>query len=106
MHFSCFTILGFWNKPHYSYTRKPERLFQAQFPSFCLIRAEDPIFSLATPLRQEEVDSHTREVIAPLDGQEDFLPDSGEQAEEATAVQGGWFGRGYGKGRKKKKKAA
>ncbi|XP_078133472.1 NAD-dependent protein deacetylase sirtuin-7 [Sander vitreus] len=69
-------------------------------------RAEDPIFSLATPLRQEEVDSHTREVIAPLDGQEDCLPDSGEQAEEATAVQGGWFGRGYGKGRKKKKKAA
>ncbi|XP_033956403.1 NAD-dependent protein deacetylase sirtuin-7 [Pseudochaenichthys georgianus] len=67
-------------------------------------RAKDPVFSLAVPLRQEEVDSHTREVIARLDVQEDCVPDSGEQAEEATAVQGGWFGRGYGKGRRKKKK--
>lgn len=50
------------------------------------------------------MDSHTREVIARLDVQEDCVPDSGEQAEEATAVQGGWFGRGYGKGRRKKKK--
>ena len=71
-----------------------------------LIRAKDPVFSLAVPLRQEEVDSHTREVIARLDVQEDCVPDSGEQAEEATAVQGGWFGRGYGKGRRKKKKKA
>ncbi|KAL7405204.1 hypothetical protein ABVT39_025168 [Epinephelus coioides] len=69
-------------------------------------RAEDPIFSLATHLQPEEVNSHTREVIVPCDGQEDCSPDSGEQAEEATAVHGGWFGRGYGKGRKKKKKAA
>uniref|UniRef100_A0A8C2ZQZ4 NAD-dependent protein deacetylase sirtuin-7 n=1 Tax=Cyclopterus lumpus TaxID=8103 RepID=A0A8C2ZQZ4_CYCLU len=69
-------------------------------------RAEDPIFSLATSLLLEEANSHTREVIAPHDGQEVCLPGSGEQAEEATAVQGGWFGRGYGKGRKKKKKAA
>ncbi|XP_037328622.1 NAD-dependent protein deacetylase sirtuin-7 [Pungitius pungitius] len=69
-------------------------------------RAKDPIFSLATSLLQEEVNSHTREVIAPLDVQEVCLPGSGEQAEEATAVLGGWFGRGQGKGRKKKKKAA
>lgn len=69
-------------------------------------RAKDPIFSLATALRQEEVNSHTREVIAPLDGQEVCFPGSGEPAEEATAVLGGWFGRGQGKGRKKKKKAA
>ncbi|KAK5866327.1 hypothetical protein PBY51_020527 [Eleginops maclovinus] len=68
-------------------------------------RAKDPVFSLAVTLRQEEVDSHTREVIAPLDVRQECVPDSGEQAEEATAVQGGWFGRGYGKGRKKKKKA-
>ncbi|KAL6110443.1 sirt7 [Pungitius sinensis] len=69
-------------------------------------RAKDPIFSLATCLLQEEVNSHTREVIAPLDVQEVCLPGSGEQAEEATAVLGGWFGRGQRKGRKKKKKAA
>ncbi|XP_019939225.1 NAD-dependent protein deacetylase sirtuin-7 [Paralichthys olivaceus] len=69
-------------------------------------RADDPIFTLATPLRPEEVDSHTREVIAPPDGQQEFSADAGGQAEEGTAVQGGWFGRGYNKGRKKKKKAA
>ncbi|XP_022611232.1 NAD-dependent protein deacetylase sirtuin-7 [Seriola dumerili] len=69
-------------------------------------RAEDPILSLATPLRPEEVDSHSREVIAPPDGQQDCLVNPGGQAEEATAVQGGWFGRGYGKGRKKKKTAS
>ncbi|XP_040891816.1 NAD-dependent protein deacetylase sirtuin-7 [Toxotes jaculatrix] len=69
-------------------------------------REEDPIFSLATPLRPEEVDSHTRELIAPSDGQQDCSANPRGQAEEATAVQGGWFGRGYGKGRKKKKKAA
>lgn len=76
-----------------------------QFSLFCVIRAKDPIFSLATPLQPEEVDSHTREVLAPYHEQEDSLRDPGEQAEEATAVQGGWFGRGYGKGRKKKKSA-
>ncbi|CAB1457909.1 unnamed protein product [Pleuronectes platessa] len=67
-------------------------------------RADDPIFTLATPLRPEEVDSHTREVIAPPDGEQEFSADTGGQ-EEDTAVQGGWFGRGYNKGRKKKKKA-
>ncbi|XP_059202790.1 NAD-dependent protein deacetylase sirtuin-7 [Centropristis striata] len=67
-------------------------------------RAEDPVFDLATPLQQEEFESHSREIIAPLDGQEDFLPDAAEQPEEASAVQGGWFGRGYRKGRKKTKK--
>ncbi|XP_074546677.1 NAD-dependent protein deacetylase sirtuin-7 [Halichoeres trimaculatus] len=66
-------------------------------------RAEDPIFSLATPLLPEEVDSYTREIIAPPDGQGDNLPDCEEMTEESRSVQGGWFGRGYGKGRKKKK---
>uniref|UniRef100_A0A667Z2U7 NAD-dependent protein deacetylase sirtuin-7 n=1 Tax=Myripristis murdjan TaxID=586833 RepID=A0A667Z2U7_9TELE len=66
-------------------------------------KAEDPIFSLATPLRPEEESSHTREVIAPPAGQEDHSPDTQGQT-EATAVQGGWFGRGYSKGRKKKQK--
>ncbi|TMS23965.1 NAD-dependent protein deacetylase sirtuin-7 [Larimichthys crocea] len=65
--------------------------------------AKDPIFSLATPLQPEELDSCTREVIATINGQDDCSPDPGKQAEEPTTVQGGWFGRGYGKGRKKKK---
>ncbi|KAF3844035.1 hypothetical protein F7725_016083 [Dissostichus mawsoni] len=66
-------------------------------------RAKDPVFSLAVPLRGRGGQPYSW-VIARLDVQEDCVPDSGEQAEEATAVQGGWFGRGYGKGRKKKKK--
>lgn len=103
MHYSCFvkynTVLEY---PHPRYENRessPTFWLQAAFLSMCPIRTEDPIFSLATPLRPEEVNSCTREVI----GHEDCLPDPVEQAEEATAVQGGWFGRGYGKGRKKKK---
>ncbi|XP_047434753.1 NAD-dependent protein deacetylase sirtuin-7 [Mugil cephalus] len=69
-------------------------------------RADDPIFNLAIPLRPEEVKSHTREVIAPPNGHEDGPADPEERADEAKCVQGGWFGRGYSKGRKKKKKAA
>ncbi|XP_068995912.1 NAD-dependent protein deacetylase sirtuin-7 [Embiotoca jacksoni] len=69
-------------------------------------RADDPIFSLATPLPPEEVRSHTREVIAPPDGREEGSAEAEEPADEAACVQGGWFGRGYGKGRRKKKKAA
>nr|XP_020451984.1 NAD-dependent protein deacetylase sirtuin-7 [Monopterus albus] len=67
-------------------------------------RAEDPIFSLSTPLRPEEANSHTREVIVPPVGLQDYSADPGVQAEATSAVQGGWFGRGYGKGRRKKKK--
>ncbi|KAF3687327.1 NAD-dependent protein deacetylase sirtuin-7 [Channa argus] len=67
-------------------------------------RVEDPIFSLATLLQPEEVDSHTREVIASSDGQQNRSADPGGPAEEATAVQGGWFGRGYSKGRRRRKK--
>ncbi|KAL3996054.1 hypothetical protein ACER0C_008710 [Sarotherodon galilaeus] len=65
-------------------------------------RADDPIFALATPLQLEEVQSHSREVIAPPDDQNDGSDDPEEQ--KPTSVQGGWFGRGYGKGRQKKKK--
>lgn len=86
----CCTIPRWWNK-------------DAQFPSFCFIRAKDPIFCLATPLQAEEVDSRTREVMALPSEQGECLIDPGELAEEATAVQGGWFGRGYAKGKKKKK---
>ncbi|KAJ8367045.1 hypothetical protein AAFF_G00333590 [Aldrovandia affinis] len=35
-------------------------------------KAEDPIFSLATPLKPEEESSHTRKVIAPPTGQGEF----------------------------------
>lgn len=68
-------------------------------------RAEDPIFSLATPLQPEDADSHTRETLAPC-----ALPDDGPgcpggpgDGGGAPAVQGGWFGRGYNKGKKRKK---
>ncbi|KAK2815796.1 hypothetical protein Q5P01_026263 [Channa striata] len=67
-------------------------------------RAKDPIFSLATLLRPEEVDSHNRELIGPPDGQQSCSADPEGHAEEASVVQGGWFGRGYGKGRRRRKK--
>ncbi|MCJ8737427.1 hypothetical protein PDJAM_G00023940 [Pangasius djambal] len=65
-------------------------------------RSEDPIFSLATPLRLDEEDSHNRKTLAPPAALEYSESDSGSKAEE-TGVQGGWFGRGYSKARKKKK---
>ena len=62
----------------------------------------DPIFSLATPLRPEEEYSSTRQLIAPPQHPADYsvCTVSGQQT---AVVQGGWFGRGYGKGRRKKK---
>ncbi|XP_028304441.1 NAD-dependent protein deacetylase sirtuin-7 [Gouania willdenowi] len=74
-----------------------------QVPSYD--RAEDPIFRLATPLQPEEVKSHTREVIVPLDGADDNAADPEEATDGGSSVQGGWFGRGYSKGRRKKKKS-
>nr|XP_057947194.1 NAD-dependent protein deacetylase sirtuin-7 [Doryrhamphus excisus] len=62
-------------------------------------RTEDPIFSLATPLTPEDEHSHTRALIAAHAGD----PDKPAGSQD---VQGGWFGRGYGKGRKKKKAAS
>nr|XP_029512350.1 NAD-dependent protein deacetylase sirtuin-7 isoform X2 [Oncorhynchus nerka]XP_029512351.1 NAD-dependent protein deacetylase sirtuin-7 isoform X3 [Oncorhynchus nerka] len=79
-------------------------------------QTEDPVLSLATPLRPEEKDSYTRKLIAPPAGGEDCSPDSLGQAggkdcspdslgqAGGTAVQGGWFGRGYSKGRKRKRR--
>ncbi|XP_068177787.1 NAD-dependent protein deacetylase sirtuin-7 [Antennarius striatus] len=66
-------------------------------------RSKDPIFRLATPLQPEEVNSRTREVMPPPGGQEEHFLAPVELEDEAASVQGGWFGRGYGKGRKKKK---
>uniref|UniRef100_A0A4W5LEL9 Regulatory protein SIR2 homolog 7 n=1 Tax=Hucho hucho TaxID=62062 RepID=A0A4W5LEL9_9TELE len=68
-------------------------------------KTEDPVLSLATPLRPEEEDSYTRKLIAPPAGGKDRSPDSLGQG-GGTAVQGGWFGRGYSKGRKRRKKVA
>ncbi|XP_010870921.2 NAD-dependent protein deacetylase sirtuin-7 [Esox lucius] len=62
-------------------------------------KMEDPIFSLATPLRLEEEDSHSRKVIAQSAGSEGSREQTG-----GGAVHGGWFGKGYSKGRTKKKK--
>ncbi|KAL1005502.1 hypothetical protein UPYG_G00059940 [Umbra pygmaea] len=66
-------------------------------------KTEDPILSLATPLRPEEEKSHSRKMIAPSAGLEDCSTRSEGQTGGA-AVQGGWFGKGYSKGRAKKKK--
>ncbi|KAB5558889.1 hypothetical protein PHYPO_G00022430 [Pangasianodon hypophthalmus] len=65
-------------------------------------RSEDPIFSLATPLRLDEEDSHSRKTLAAPAALEYSESDSGSKDEE-TGVQGGWFGRGYSKARKKRK---
>ncbi|XP_072516181.1 NAD-dependent protein deacetylase sirtuin-7 isoform X1 [Salminus brasiliensis] len=65
-------------------------------------RSEDPIFSLATPLRPQEKDSHTRKILAPPSALVDSLPNAKSEAEE-NGIKGGWFGRGYTKSRKKSK---
>uniref|UniRef100_A0A1A7Y3S8 NAD-dependent protein deacetylase sirtuin-7 n=1 Tax=Iconisemion striatum TaxID=60296 RepID=A0A1A7Y3S8_9TELE len=65
-------------------------------------RAEDPIFALATPPLPEEVRSHSRAVLATPE-EEAGVP--AESTEQASPVQGGWFGRGYSKGRRKKRKS-
>ncbi|TRY54491.1 hypothetical protein DNTS_009206, partial [Danionella cerebrum] len=64
--------------------------------------SRDPIFSLAKPLSQPEQKSHTRKCLAPpvaLVGDSEDTPPQ----DEGTALQGGWFGRGYSKARRKKK---
>ncbi|XP_053712692.1 NAD-dependent protein deacetylase sirtuin-7-like [Synchiropus splendidus] len=67
-------------------------------------RSEDPIFTLATPLQPSDAASHTREVITRHRRDQDPSADATDLT-EAAAVHGGWFGRGYGKGRRKKKAA-
>uniref|UniRef100_A0A8C6TPG8 NAD-dependent protein deacetylase sirtuin-7 n=1 Tax=Neogobius melanostomus TaxID=47308 RepID=A0A8C6TPG8_9GOBI len=66
-------------------------------------RTEDPIFTIATPLKPEEACSHSRDVIAPS-VERGFGSGHTEVSTETTSVQGGWFGRGYRKGRTVKKK--
>lgn len=66
-------------------------------------RTEDPIFTLSTPLKSEEANSHSREVIVPSE-ERGFGSSHTEVSTEISPVQGGWFGRGYRKGRTGKKK--
>ncbi|XP_012888581.1 PREDICTED: NAD-dependent protein deacetylase sirtuin-7 [Dipodomys ordii] len=67
-------------------------------------RWQDPIFSLATPLRAGEEGSHSRKSLcrsreeAPA-GEQRGAPHS------SASIRGGWFGRGCAK-RAKRKKAA
>ncbi|KAJ8001556.1 hypothetical protein DPEC_G00170710 [Dallia pectoralis] len=64
-------------------------------------KTEDPILISTTPLRPEEEDSHSRKVIAQSAGLEDPQEQAG-----GGAVHGGWFGKGYSKGRTKRKRMA
>nr|XP_001336438.3 NAD-dependent protein deacetylase sirtuin-7 [Danio rerio] len=65
-------------------------------------RLQDPIFSMAKPLSPQEQKSHSRKEIAPPSALEEVSQSAPPQG-EGPAVQGGWFGRGYSKGRRKKK---
>ncbi|XP_076879601.1 NAD-dependent protein deacetylase sirtuin-7 [Brachyhypopomus gauderio] len=65
-------------------------------------RMDDPIFSLATPLKPDEVDSHSRKTLVPPAGLEGSAPNSRGKAED-NMIEGGWFGRGYSKAKKKRK---
>ncbi|XP_028912624.1 NAD-dependent protein deacetylase sirtuin-7 isoform X3 [Ornithorhynchus anatinus] len=67
-------------------------------------RCQDPIFSLATPLRAGEEGTHSRKALVAPRGSEEA--GSGERPEERPAplgpapVLGGWFGRGCAKRKK------
>ncbi|KAL2089639.1 hypothetical protein ACEWY4_014327 [Coilia grayii] len=60
-------------------------------------RAEDPIFTMATALQPVEDASHTRKLVLPPAG-----PQEPSDCAGGALAQGGWFGRGYNKGQKKK----
>ncbi|XP_072319653.1 NAD-dependent protein deacetylase sirtuin-7 [Eucyclogobius newberryi] len=66
-------------------------------------RTDDPIFTLAVLLKPEEAKSHSREVIT-LSVEQEIVSAHTEVSIESPSVQGGWFGRGYRKGRTGKKK--
>ncbi|XP_075845921.1 NAD-dependent protein deacetylase sirtuin-7 isoform X1 [Microtus pennsylvanicus] len=67
-------------------------------------RWQDPIFSLATPLRAGEEGSHSRKSLSR--SREDAPPgDQSAPLSSAPPILGGWFGRGCAK-RAKRKKAA
>ncbi|XP_051015180.1 LOW QUALITY PROTEIN: NAD-dependent protein deacetylase sirtuin-7 [Acomys russatus] len=65
-------------------------------------RWQDPIFSLATPLRADEEDSHSRKPLCR--SREEAPPgDPSTPLTSAPPILGGWFGRGCAKRAKRKK---
>lgn len=64
-------------------------------------RWQDPIFSLATPLRAGEEGSHTRKSLCR--SQEEPPPGDRGAPLSSAPVLGGWFGRGCTKRTKRKK---
>ncbi|XP_075418498.1 NAD-dependent protein deacetylase sirtuin-7 isoform X3 [Tenrec ecaudatus] len=64
-------------------------------------RWQDPIFSLATPLRASEEGSHTQRALCR--NREDALPGSQGTPVGTAPVRGGWFGRGCTKRTKRKR---
>ncbi|XP_048346160.1 NAD-dependent protein deacetylase sirtuin-7 [Sphaerodactylus townsendi] len=71
-------------------------------PIPCYDRTKDPIFTLATPLRPEESDSHSRKPVAPPASLHEVQLGQ-QQLMSAAPLSGGWFGRGCAKGTKRKK---
>lgn len=70
-------------------------------------RLKDPIFSLAVPLRPDEETTRSRKLlVSPLRQEESQQGPEGtlkSSTPEPTVLSGGWFGRGYAKGTKRKK---
>ncbi|XP_062411881.1 NAD-dependent protein deacetylase sirtuin-7 [Sardina pilchardus] len=64
-------------------------------------RAEDPIFNMATTLQPKEKASHTRKLLVPPSAVDTGPPEFSDHVEGTEGTQGGWFGRGCNKGRKK-----
>ncbi|XP_053309933.1 NAD-dependent protein deacetylase sirtuin-7 [Spea bombifrons] len=64
-------------------------------------RSLDPIFSTAVPLRPGEEGSHSRRPIMPVLHEKDPLLQTSTPSKEP--LNGGWFGKGCTKGRKKKR---
>lgn len=70
--------------------------------AFLSVRWQDPIFSLATPLRADEEDSHSRKPLCR--SREEAPPgDPTTPLTSAPPILGGWFGRGCAKRAKRKK---
>ncbi|KAK1330715.1 hypothetical protein QTO34_008653 [Cnephaeus nilssonii] len=64
-------------------------------------RWQDPIFSLATPLRAGEEGSHSRKSLRR--SQEEPSPGDQDAPLGSAPIRGGWFGRGCAKGTKRKR---
>lgn len=78
-----------------------ERLSDMPDAAFPFVRWQDPIFSLATPLRAGEENSHSRKSLC-RSREEAPSGDRGAPLSSAP-ILGGWFGRGCAKRAKRKK---